>query len=795
MITGSDGTMYGTTRSGGTYAKGSIFSFTPNGVFTTLYSFSGPDGSDPETGLTFGPNGQLYGTAATGGSAGLGTLFVLTGTTLQTIHTFTGSPDGSTPHTALLWRNGYLYGATKMGGGASSGYYTENGIVFKILPGGDYQIVYTFPQYASPSNPQGDMTLMGQDLYGCCASGIGEDWGGFFELDGSDNFVRSWAAGHHSGLEAPNGGLVCVGGTLYGSSASGSTHSAPPGSAFAFPYTLLHVYDVGMGWLSGEEPPYIYPHFASTNSLVGGVPLAPLTDVKNGDLLGSNSQTYTNDWPISSGEGTLFRVDLNLTSDFTHQAFCFNDFFNFGGIYGSRPAAAMVQGSDGNFYGTTSQGGANGGGTIYRVLQNRRPNAPDYQVSMPPLSQPVALDFLAVASDPDGDPLTFVALMPVNTGWTYLPVITSSDGIVTVPYSSYPEGYWPIGDTYLLNYIYVVSDGMDVATGNVTFTAPPIGQTSNSYTGTLMSDGTAIGTVQTTANFTKSSINPSNQSVSLTGVLDINGTRNAFIAGSANLAPATLYGPTLNAKAGAFHITLTDEYDLQWLATITGSNSTYSALLRPLTATGIVHQYYTATLSDTGTNQGTGFAFLVLDNVRLVRMSGRLPDGTPFTASAGVGDGQGTITASIQPASGFTATIQIDSMKSSTVTGSIQWQIGGKSSTAVLTANPYTPPNPQQSALNLSHGRNCKLVFTRPNGTTLSVNASLTSPNGSVSTGNSPEAFEINPQTGYLTGAFFDPIRKLWSPFFGSVMQQANGASGYFQQGRAFGQFTLTLQP
>src|SRR5437764_1100429 len=34
---------------------------------------------------------------------------------------------------------------------------------------------------------------------------------------------------------------------------------------------------------------------------------------------------------------------------------------------GSNPAAALIQGSDGNFYGTTQQGGATGNGTVFRV--------------------------------------------------------------------------------------------------------------------------------------------------------------------------------------------------------------------------------------------------------------------------------------------------------------------------------------------------------------------------------------------------------------------------------------------
>jgi len=40
---------------------------------------------------------------------------------------------------------------------------------------------------------------------------------------------------------------------------------------------------------------------------------------------------------------------------------------SFIGADGNSPQAALVQGSDGNFYGTTEYGGANGLGTVFQV--------------------------------------------------------------------------------------------------------------------------------------------------------------------------------------------------------------------------------------------------------------------------------------------------------------------------------------------------------------------------------------------------------------------------------------------
>ena len=41
-----------------------------------------------------------------------------------------------------------------------------------------------------------------------------------------------------------------------------------------------------------------------------------------------------------------------------------------GGNDGADPEAGLVQGSDGNFYGTTAYGGTNGAGTVFKISTN-----------------------------------------------------------------------------------------------------------------------------------------------------------------------------------------------------------------------------------------------------------------------------------------------------------------------------------------------------------------------------------------------------------------------------------------
>lgn len=64
ILQGKDGNFYGVAGAGGAYGYGTLFTFTPGGSFTTLYSFTnGPDGEYPEN-LVQASDGNLYGTTS-----------------------------------------------------------------------------------------------------------------------------------------------------------------------------------------------------------------------------------------------------------------------------------------------------------------------------------------------------------------------------------------------------------------------------------------------------------------------------------------------------------------------------------------------------------------------------------------------------------------------------------------------------------------------------------------------------------------------------------------------------------
>ena len=84
---GSDGNFFGTTD-GGLYSYGTVFTITPSGTLTTLYSFCSQsgctDGDYPKSALVQASDGTLYGTTYEGGTStqcstlGCGTLFKIT---------------------------------------------------------------------------------------------------------------------------------------------------------------------------------------------------------------------------------------------------------------------------------------------------------------------------------------------------------------------------------------------------------------------------------------------------------------------------------------------------------------------------------------------------------------------------------------------------------------------------------------------------------------------------------------------------------------------------------------------
>jgi uncharacterized repeat protein (TIGR03803 family) len=129
LINDAAGNLYGTTHKGGANGYGTVFKFAPDGTYKVLHAFAGgSDGAHPRAALTQDTAGNLYGTTNSGGSRKKGTIFRLAPDGTETVlYSFTGRSASNYPAASLIKdAAGNLYGTTPNGG--ANGY----GTVFKL---------------------------------------------------------------------------------------------------------------------------------------------------------------------------------------------------------------------------------------------------------------------------------------------------------------------------------------------------------------------------------------------------------------------------------------------------------------------------------------------------------------------------------------------------------------------------------------------------------------------------------------------------------------------------------------
>jgi uncharacterized repeat protein (TIGR03803 family) len=235
LIQGSDGNFYGTTGANGASDDGTVFKITVGGNQTVLHAFpkTGTDGQIPYAGLIQGSDGNLYGTTYFGGANGLGTVFKVTLSGTETVlYSFAGGSDGDHPYGGVVQgTDGNFYGTTYQGGASG------NGTVFKITPSGTETVLYAFAGGSDGAVPEAGLTL-GSDgnFYGDTLQGGADGLGTVFELtpSGSETILHSFAGGGSDGAN-PTANLVPgTDGNLYGTTSAGG----PGGHGTFFKVTL-----------------------------------------------------------------------------------------------------------------------------------------------------------------------------------------------------------------------------------------------------------------------------------------------------------------------------------------------------------------------------------------------------------------------------------------------------------------------------------------------------------------------------------------------------------------------------
>jgi uncharacterized repeat protein (TIGR03803 family) len=133
LLAGTDGAFYGTTYSGGSSNKGTVFALNRDGShYRVLHSFAGKGGQSPAGALMESMDGLLYGTTIAGGTTNYGTIFLISkdGRTFSTLVSCgCALADGRSPTTGLVEApDGCLFGGAQSGGGFGAG------LVFRLIP-------------------------------------------------------------------------------------------------------------------------------------------------------------------------------------------------------------------------------------------------------------------------------------------------------------------------------------------------------------------------------------------------------------------------------------------------------------------------------------------------------------------------------------------------------------------------------------------------------------------------------------------------------------------------------------
>jgi uncharacterized repeat protein (TIGR03803 family) len=299
LVQGRDGEFYGTTSQGGDQSGGTVFKITAQGTLTSLYSFcfigqSCTSGYGPMAGLVQGVDGNFYGTTELGGEA-----------------RYCGGPDGC-------------------------------GTLFSVTPDGAFTTLHSFcalPGCADGSYPIASLAegLSGR-FYGTTLGGGKAGDGEVYSITAKGGLTTIYtfcSLPNCSDGNGPRAGLILgTDGELYGTTSAGGANSQ--GTIFSLSET---------GRLKT-----LYSFCSQPNCTDGAAPFAGVVQGTDGNFYGVTFQGGDLECNPPSGCGTVYEVT---------RAGVLTTLHTFEGPYidGANPTASLVQGTDGNLYGTTALGG------------------------------------------------------------------------------------------------------------------------------------------------------------------------------------------------------------------------------------------------------------------------------------------------------------------------------------------------------------------------------------------------------------------------------------------------------
>jgi uncharacterized repeat protein (TIGR03803 family) len=317
LLQASDGNFYGPAQGGpnqcrqpNTLPCGSLIMMTPGGAVTLFHAFGGSptDGFLPG-GLIQGADGALYGTTAGGGTHGAGTVFrIALDGTYATLYSFGASPtDGIVPGRLIQASDGNFYGLTASGGAN----HCDN-----------------IPQ-------------------------AGTNCGTLFKLTpgGVETVLYSFGASPSDGSE-PTGLIQGSDGNFYGTTQNGGANACSNQGGTHDCGTVFKITPTGVETVL---------HSFGASLADGVAPSGPFLQASDGAFYGTT--VAGGGLCAPTGCGTLFKITPAGDETILYT------FRNVSPFDGDGPWS-LIQARDGNFYGTTSSGGAfecSSCGTVFRV--------------------------------------------------------------------------------------------------------------------------------------------------------------------------------------------------------------------------------------------------------------------------------------------------------------------------------------------------------------------------------------------------------------------------------------------
>jgi uncharacterized repeat protein (TIGR03803 family) len=249
----------------------------------------------------------------------------------RTVHDFTGPDGGISDAGLIIASDGNAYGTCGNGGDF------DDGTVFRLTPGKQVKVLHSFSgRRRDGGGPVSALVEANGALYGVTTAGGSADGGVAFRAarDGGSATIHEFGVDPHEGHLCWAGLTLASDGMLYGATYFGGDSGGGVVYRMDTDGNVTPLWPLG----SGADP---------------STPLAAPIEAADGRMVGSGRAGGAHN------HGAIYSMAKDGSDRQILHSYSGND--------GSDPSVPLTQALDGNFYGITTFGGPNDGGTVFRV--------------------------------------------------------------------------------------------------------------------------------------------------------------------------------------------------------------------------------------------------------------------------------------------------------------------------------------------------------------------------------------------------------------------------------------------